>query len=92
MVAVWVPGEVTVIVMLPTAPALAPAVKVAVRLSPPSAVRHPMVQDTPDPLTVPMAVSAVTLTVVPAAMGLPFASTTLKLIEPVTAGAGDAGL
>jgi hypothetical protein len=37
---------------------------------------------------VPMAESAVTLTVVPAAIGLPFASRTLKLIAPVFVTAG----
>src|ERR1700719_373670 len=89
--AVLVPGDVTVIVMFPTAPALADAVKVTESSSPPSAVRHPIVQLAPWPLIVPIAASATTDTVVPAAIGLPLKSCTVKLIPPVLTGAGAAG-
>ena len=92
-VTVFVPGDVTEIVMLPLAPAVAVAVNVTERVSPPPVVaggskggpdrvRHPMVQDAPGPVIVPMAHSAVTLIVVPAAIGLVFKSSTLKAIEP----------
>jgi hypothetical protein len=97
---VWVPGDVTVIVMLPTAPAVPAAVNVTERFSPPAKalldvgapLRHPIVNETPGPLIVPMAASAVTATVVPAAIGLPFPSITVKLIAPVLGAAGGAPL
>src|ERR1700722_593094 len=99
---VLVPGDVTEIVMLPTAPELVDAVNATVRLSaaalggaaPGQPERHPIVQLAPEPEIVPMAASAVTVTVVPAAIGLPFASCTVKLIVPtlVTAGVVVLGL
>ena len=82
-----VPGDVTEIVMLPEAPEFVPAVKVTPSVSAaglfrsgPPPDRQPIVQVV-CPLTVPMPESAATVTVVPAAIGLPLVSCTLNVNE-----------
>src|ERR1700722_897808 len=69
--------------MLPTAPAVVPAVSVTTVDWPPRAVLQPTVSAAPGPLIVPIAVSAVTAIVVPPATELPFISCTLNCTLPV---------
>src|SRR6516225_1164501 len=64
-------------------PAVLAAVKLVVKLLPPTVVLHPMVTEPLIALIVPTAESAVTLMVEPAAIGPPFRSFRLNWIEPL---------